>query len=105
MLSLPEEWDYTTRGLACICKDGVDSISTALKELESEGYLIRERVRREDGSLGKMQYIIYEHPVNKPSVTESPEVEEPQENNPVKEKPDTEKPKQDFPVQAKHAQL
>ena len=34
MLSLPEEWDYTTRGLACICKDGVDSISTALKEIE-----------------------------------------------------------------------
>ena len=33
MLSLPENWDYTTRGLACICKDGVDSISTALKEL------------------------------------------------------------------------
>ena len=105
MLSLPENWDYTTRGLACICKDGVDSISTALKELESEGYLIRERVRREDGSLGKMQYIIYEHPVNKPSISESPEAEEPQENNPVKEKPDLEKPKQDFPVQAKPAQL
>lgn len=105
MLSLPEEWDYTTRGLACICKDGVDSISTALKELESEGYLIRERVRREDGSLGKMQYIIYEHPVNKPSISENPESEGPQENNPVKEKPEMEKPKQDFPVQAKPAQL
>ena len=25
MLSLPEEWDYTTKGLARICKDGVDS--------------------------------------------------------------------------------
>ena len=48
MLSLPEKWDYTTKGLACICKDGVDSISTALKELESEGYLIRERIRHED---------------------------------------------------------
>ena len=23
MLSLPEEWDYTTKGLARICKDGV----------------------------------------------------------------------------------
>ena len=38
MLSLPEEWDYTTRGLAAICKDGVDSISSALKELEQRGY-------------------------------------------------------------------
>jgi len=105
MLSLPEEWDYTTKGLACICKDGVDSISTALKELESEGYLIRERIRLEDGSLGKMQYAIYENPVSKPSVTEDPEAKEPQENNPVKEKPDMEKPTQDFPVQVKPAQL
>ncbi len=31
MLSLPEDWDYTTKGLARICKDGVDSITTALK--------------------------------------------------------------------------
>ena len=23
MLSLPEDWDYTTKGLAHICKDGV----------------------------------------------------------------------------------
>ena len=38
MLSLPEDWDYTTKGLACICKDGVDSITSALKELENHGY-------------------------------------------------------------------
>ncbi|KXL52239.1 hypothetical protein CLNEO_24040 [Anaerotignum neopropionicum] len=34
MLSLPESWDYTTKGLAAICKDGVDSICAAMKELE-----------------------------------------------------------------------
>ncbi len=26
MLSLPDEWNYTTRGLAAICREGVDSI-------------------------------------------------------------------------------
>lgn len=36
MLSLPEDWDYTTKGLAQICKESVDSISTALKELEKQ---------------------------------------------------------------------
>lgn len=41
MLSLPDTWDYTTRGLAAICKDGVDSISSALKELEQRGYPCR----------------------------------------------------------------
>ena len=29
MLSLPEEWDYTTKGLARICKDGVDCVRRA----------------------------------------------------------------------------
>ena len=34
MLSLTDEWDYTTRGLAAICKEGVDAIGAALKEAE-----------------------------------------------------------------------
>ena len=34
MLSLPDDWNYTTRGLASICKEGVDSIGSALRELE-----------------------------------------------------------------------
>ena len=38
MLSLPEEWDYTTKGLARICKDGVDSICAGVRELEEHGY-------------------------------------------------------------------
>ena len=29
ILSLPEDWNYTTRGLAAICKEGVDSIGAA----------------------------------------------------------------------------
>ena len=36
MLSLPEDWDYTTRGLAKICKDGVDGITAQLKELTTD---------------------------------------------------------------------
>ena len=52
MLSLPDNWDYTTKGLSFICKDGVDSISTALKELERHGYLTRQRLRLN----GKNQY-------------------------------------------------
>ena len=34
MLSLPEDWDYTTKGLARICRDGVDSICATVRELE-----------------------------------------------------------------------
>ena len=38
MLSLPEGWDYTTKGLARICKDGVDSICAGVRELEEQVY-------------------------------------------------------------------
>ena len=52
MLSLPEDWDYTTKGLARICRDGVDSICATVRELEDAGYIIRERVRNANGRLG-----------------------------------------------------
>ena len=35
MLSLPEEWNYTTRGLAAICKEGADCIGSALRSTSS----------------------------------------------------------------------
>ena len=34
MLSLPENWDYTLKGLSCICRENVDAIRTAVWELE-----------------------------------------------------------------------
>ena len=45
MLSLPEDWNYTTRGLAAICKEGVDAIGGALRELETAGYIVRHQLR------------------------------------------------------------
>lgn len=48
-LSLPEEWDYTTKGLARICKDGVDSICAGVRELEEQGYVTRARVCNPSG--------------------------------------------------------
>ena len=42
ILSLPDEWNYTTRGLAAICKEGVDAIGSALKELETAAASRRE---------------------------------------------------------------
>ena len=62
MLSLPDEWNYTTRGLAKICKEGVDAIGGALRELENAGYLVRRVVRNEHGRISDMEYTIYEQP-------------------------------------------
>lgn len=62
MLSLPEDWDYTTKGLARICKDGVDSICATVRELEGAGYIVRKWERRADGTLGSIEYTILEQP-------------------------------------------
>ena len=40
MPSLPLDWDYSLDGLEKICKEGKDSIKSALNELKLYGYLI-----------------------------------------------------------------
>ena len=56
MLSLPEDWNYTTRDLAKICKEGTDSIGSALKELERAGYIVRNRLRDSKGKIVDVEY-------------------------------------------------
>ena len=58
MLSLPDEWNYTTRGLATICKEGVDAIGKTLKELELAGYIIRRQLRGKDGRISDTEYTL-----------------------------------------------
>lgn len=43
LLSLPANWDYSLRGLACICKEGIDAVRTTINEPEAAGYVIRSR--------------------------------------------------------------
>ena len=87
ILSLPEDWDYTTKGLACICKDGVDSIGSTLKELEQHGYLTRKRIRFENGRLGDIEYMIHEKPVSGDKEEDSPKRENPEQVKPGQGKP------------------
>lgn len=94
MLSLPEDWDYTTKGLARICRDGVDSICSTVRELEEHGYIIRERVRNEKGQLTTVEYTILEQPVKGEPGTAGPGQEKPKRENPVLGKPGQENPAQ-----------
>ena len=87
MLSLPDNWDYTTRGLAKICKDGVDGITAQLKELEQYGYLIRNRIRDTSGRIVDMEYIIYERPHPASPDTENPDMVKPDTGLPRPETP------------------
>ena len=62
MLSLPEDWHFTVHGLVSICKEGRDSISGAVRELEEAGYIVRHRLRDKEGHINGLKYIIYETP-------------------------------------------
>ena len=72
MLSLPDQWNYSTRGLASICKEGVDSIGRTVRELEAAGYIIRRQLRGEKGRIIDTEYVIYEQPQNRDTPPETP---------------------------------
>ena len=97
MLSLPDDWNYTTRGLAKICKEGVDAIGGALRELETAGYIVRHQLRDWQGRISDTEYVIYEQPQpRQPETpqpdTAAPDTDSPDTENPYLDKPDTEKP-------------
>lgn len=62
MLSLPPEWDYSIGGLVAICKESHTSIRSALRELEENYYLHRERKNNEKGYF-IYEYTLYEMPL------------------------------------------
>jgi len=62
ILSLPENWDYTMRGLAHINKESIDAIRSAIHELETSGYIVHKRIRNAQGQLKEAEYIIHEVP-------------------------------------------
>ncbi len=77
MLSFRDGWKFSTRGLAAICKEGPDAILSALRELENNGYLIRQQSRGERGRMSSMIYEIYEKPYSVNPGTETPCTENP----------------------------
>lgn len=92
MLSLPENWDYTLKGLSCICRENVDAIRTAVWELEKAGYITRRQGRDEKGKMTAIEYTIYEFP--QPPKPKSPVLENPISDNPATEIPVSENPTQ-----------
>ena len=70
ILSLPEEWDYTLQGLACINRERLDAIRKAVHELERAWYIVRRRERDGQGRLCGTEYNIYEQPPSDSSALE-----------------------------------
>ena len=95
MLSLPDDWDYSAKGLATLCQEGRDSVESGLKELEREGYLLRRRIRSPNGCFGQIQYEIYEESLLKDRASAQPK----------RNKSEQDDSKQDSPASKKRTQL
>lgn len=83
LLSKPDGWEVTSNVLAKEGSEGRDAILTALKELESAGYIARSRVRYPDGRFG-WQTMVFETP--------QPENPQPEPGNPDGVQPPRAKP-------------
>ncbi|MEW2000802.1 hypothetical protein ACFWFH_34295 [Streptomyces coelicoflavus] len=57
-----EGWRMTVTDLARCSRDGEAAVKTGLKELEQHGFLVRERERGQDGTLGAAVYFITDLP-------------------------------------------
>lgn len=89
MLSLPENWDYTLRGLTAINRESIDAIRTAVLELEKNGYITRRQRRDAKGKMTNIEYTIYE----------KPRLDQPNTENPILENPNTDNPNTGNPTQ------
>lgn len=63
MLSLPDNWNFSTTGLTSILpSDGESIIRSAIKELETNGYLTRERIRDDKGKIVDWLWTFSDYP-------------------------------------------
>lgn len=97
MLSLPENWDYTLKGLSSINRESIDAIRTAVWELEKAGYITRRQGRDEQGKMTAIEYTIFELP--QPPGLENPTTANPVLENPIPDKPTAENPVSENPMQ------
>ncbi len=67
MLSLPESWDYSIKGLTSISKESISTIKRTLKELKKYGYLEIVKINPDQAENGRYEYEynVYEDPVTK----------------------------------------
>lgn len=87
MLSFNDGWQFSTKGLSMICKEGPDAVLAALRELEDHGYLVRHRQRDSKGRMSNTVFEIYEQPQPASPHRENPHMENPDVDNPHMEKP------------------
>ena len=64
ILALPDNWNYSIKGLCAICKENETAVKNALNELRDNRYVIVERIEpsKETGGRIQYEYFVYEQP-------------------------------------------
>ena len=70
MLSLPDTWNFTGRGLAAILPCGKTKVFRLLNKLEETGYLKREEIRNDKGQISDTIYYVAATPMFAENSTE-----------------------------------
>ncbi len=90
MHSLPDNWNFSVRGMGRVLPDGEARISNALNGLEEKGYISRSQSKGDGGKFGKNIIEIFERPQGGKPCLEKPCTEKPCTEKPCTEKPCTE---------------
>ena len=61
LFSLPDDWDFSSAGLASILSESKNTVNSVLQSLENNGYLKRTRIY-EDGKVADWFYDFYDYP-------------------------------------------
>lgn len=85
MLNLPDNWDYSLKGLVAISKESYDTIRSILNELKEHNYIEIIKSRNENGTF-KYNYLIFMNPAQKAEIMRN----YPDGKNPYMDEPDME---------------
>lgn len=91
IMSLPPDWQLNLSDLKNRSKDGRDATAAGLRELITNGYCQRCKVRGDGGTFVGCDYEVSDIKEFEPQ-TENPFMDAPQTENPVAVNPETEKP-------------
>lgn len=90
--SKPDSWDFSLEKIASQCKEGVDSIRNAVRELEEAGYLIRKNYQNELGQWD-CDYYLYDRPRKpEPLIKETESKDQSTQKEPYRCLPNTDYP-------------
>ncbi len=72
LLSLPDDWNFSIKGIAKLLNKSPSTISASIQRLEKTGFIEKKEQTRKNGHFDRCDWIIYEDPSKNPKYNASP---------------------------------